>query len=66
MKKIILSITTFSVDVLYAQEGENDVDTIINADGGAWYTSPWVWVLGAAIFIIVLVALTRKDNRNND
>ena len=22
-----------------------------------WYTSPWVWVVGAAIFILLLVAL---------
>ena len=24
-----------------------------------WYTSPWVWVAGAAVFILLLVALTR-------
>lgn len=22
-----------------------------------WYTSPWVWVVGAAVFILLLVAL---------
>lgn len=24
-----------------------------------WYTSPWVWVIGAAVFILLLVALLR-------
>jgi hypothetical protein len=24
-----------------------------------WYASPWVWVAGAAVFILLLVALTR-------
>jgi hypothetical protein len=24
-----------------------------------WYTSPWVWVIGAAVFILLLVALMR-------
>lgn len=24
-----------------------------------WYTAPWVWVVGAAVFILLLVALTR-------
>lgn len=24
-----------------------------------WYTSPWVWVAGAAVFILLLVALLR-------
>lgn len=23
----------------------------------SWYTSPWVWVIGAAVFILLLVAL---------
>ncbi|RYY59787.1 hypothetical protein [Flaviaesturariibacter aridisoli] len=27
-------------------------------DGGSnWYNSPWVWVIGAAVFILLLVAL---------
>ena len=28
-----------------------------------WYTSPWVWVIGAAVFILLLVALL--NNRGN-
>ncbi len=24
-----------------------------------WYASPWVWVIGAAVFILLLVALLR-------
>lgn len=24
-----------------------------------WYTSPWVWVVGAAVFILLLIALMR-------
>ena len=26
-------------------------------DGSNWYNSPWVWVVGAAVFILILVAL---------
>lgn len=29
-----------------------------------WYTSPWVWIVGAAVFILLLVALL--GNRNRD
>lgn len=29
----------------------------INDAGGNWYNSPWVWVIGAAVFILLLVAL---------
>lgn len=27
-----------------------------------WYTSPWVWVIGAAVFILLLVALLRGNS----
>ena len=28
-------------------------------EDSTWYTAPWVWIVGAAIFILLLVALTR-------
>lgn len=27
-----------------------------------WYANPWVWVIGAAIFILLLVALLRGSS----
>ena len=27
-----------------------------------WYMQPWVWVVGAAVFIIILVALFRGNS----
>ncbi|HYF31542.1 MAG TPA: hypothetical protein VD993_10525 [Chitinophagaceae bacterium] len=30
-----------------------------------WYTSPWVWVAGAAVFILLLVALLRGGKRGD-
>ncbi|GAA4333005.1 hypothetical protein [Flaviaesturariibacter amylovorans] len=30
---------------------------------GAWYNSPWVWVIGAAVFILLLVALLGGGSR---
>ena len=51
---------------LLAQEGGADIDVDINKDsGGTWYTQPWVWVVGGAIFILLLVALLRR-NRARD
>ncbi len=32
--------------------------------GNTWYTSPWVWIVGAAAFILLLVALL--SNRGRD
>jgi hypothetical protein len=49
--------------VLWAQDNgggsTSKTEVNISADtGDAWYTSPWVWVIGAAVFILLLVALT--------
>jgi hypothetical protein len=40
-----------------------DVNITMN-DADAWYTQPWVWIVGAAVFILLLVALlggSRKE-----
>jgi len=69
MKKAILSFYAALVSVLVlAQDdgGTKKVDVNIDTNGGAWYTSPWVWVVGAAVFILLLVALTRGSSRRND
>lgn len=31
----------------------------VTSQSNDWYTSPWVWVVGAAVFILLLVALLR-------
>ena len=31
-----------------------------------WYTSPWVWVVGAAVFILLLVALLNNRGKSNN
>ena len=46
---------------LKAQEegGDLDVNVDIGAEetGGAWYTAWWIWVVGIALFIIIIVAI---------
>ena len=63
MKKLCFSIYALLLSaVMYAQDGETKkVDIDINTDGGgaAWYAAPWVWIVGGAVFILLLVALTR-------
>jgi hypothetical protein len=42
----------------YAQDGGLDID--INIGKPEWYEQTWVWVVGAAVFVLVLVAILRK------
>ena len=56
----------FSTVVALSQEGGKEVNIDVNTKGDAWYASPWVWVVGAAVFILLLVALTRGSGRRAD
>jgi hypothetical protein len=57
---IMLIFFTVLQTVLWAQESTttstNKVDVSVERSEN-WYASPWVWVIGAAVFILLLVAL---------
>lgn len=66
MKKIALTtmLALYSTALLFAQD-DKKVDININSkSGNAWYTSPIVWIIGAAVFILLLVALLRGGRRD--
>lgn len=59
----LLMVTFFSF-AAFAQD-KKEVDININKDsGGNWYTQPWVWIIGGAVFILLLVALLRGNSNN--
>jgi hypothetical protein len=43
----------------FAQEKTADIDVDVNTKGSNWYAQPWVWIIGGAVFILLLVALLR-------
>ena len=51
--------------ILWAQEEGSGAATTttttktLTTSSENWYASPWVWVIGAAVFILLLVALMR-------
>ena len=67
MKKAYLSVMAAMISAItFAQEKTAELDININKDndgGGSWYGSPVAWVIGAAVFILLLVALTRGRRR---
>ena len=68
MKKIYFSLVAAFLSVMaFAQETKKiDVDISTGGNNSNWYASPWVWVVGAAVFILLLVALTRGSGRRAD
>ena len=51
--------------IVFAQEKKAEIDVNVDKGGGGsnWYASPLVWVIGAAVFILLLVALTRGRSK---
>ena len=70
MKKAFFSVLAAFISALtIAQEGGGtggSLDVNVNTNEGNWYASPWVWIVGAAVFILLLVALTRGSGRRSD
>lgn len=57
-----LVVTLLFSIVTFAQEGGAKIDVDINKGSSNWYTNPVVWIVGAAVFILLLVALLRGNN----
>ena len=59
---MLLSLALFSITT-WAQDKKIDVDIDVNHHD-QWYRQTWVWVVGAAVFILLLVALLRSRRTN--
>jgi len=67
--KIFLAIFFACMQVvLWAQDSNQTVTTKTESTTTStqWYTSPWVWVAGGAVFIIILVALMRGNSSTSE
>ena len=53
---IVISIFSF------AQDKKIDVSINTKSDSSNVFMQPWMWVVGGALFILILVALLRNKN----
>ena len=61
-KWIALIALCFVQTVAWAQDG---IDVDVDLDkGGDWYANPIVWIIGGAVFILLLVALLRGGSKD--
>ena len=47
------------------QEKSSQTTTTKTTTTESWYVQPWVWVVGAAVFVILIVALVRGNSSSN-
>ena len=62
---LLLSCLNF---VLLAQDStstKTTTRTTTSSTETTWYTQPWVWVVGGAVFLIILVALLKGSSTSN-
>ena len=63
-KRIVLFFSgLFVVMTSLAQDKQVDVNINTNKNNNFW-GEPWVWVVGAAVFILLLVAILRSGRKD--
>ena len=62
MKKICFTVFASLYTLLVIGQGEETADVTVNDINDEWYASPWVWVAGAALIIVLLVVLSQKKD----
>lgn len=62
--KISLLFTSLLLSMLSMAQDDKKIDININAkDKDAnFFMQPWVWVVGGAVFILLLIALLKNNN----
>lgn len=65
MRRVYLTVIgALASLVLAAQEKSTDVNINVNkGSGSSFWGSPVMWIIGAAVFIIILVAVSRSGSR---
>ena len=68
MKRILKSGTALLLTFLaslttIAQEKAAEIDIDVNKGESTWYQQPWIWIVGVAVFVLLLLAILRSGNQ---
>ena len=66
---LMLCVLSVTNALVWAQDSTTTATTTTNTTATTethmWYTEPWVWVVGGAVLILLIVALVRGSNSSN-
>ena len=65
---VLIFLFSMSQVLLWAQDSTStsvSVTKETTTTTTEWYTQPWVWVVGGAVFLIILIALLRGNTNSN-
>ena len=62
-QRLLLAVTaTFLTMISFGQDGDKKVDINVSTNKDNFWASPWVWVIGGAVFVLLLAAILRGNN----
>jgi hypothetical protein len=64
-RSLLVLVLSFVQTIIWAQDSTSGSTTVTKettTTTTTWYAQPWVWVVGGAVFIIILVALFRGNS----
>jgi hypothetical protein len=71
MKKAARNISSLLLALMIASPDSNQDNNVlvvgatpITVSRGTWYEAPWVWVVGPAVFVLVLVMVDKARRRS--
>ncbi len=62
---LMLFLLTLIAGLAWAQESTStavSTTATSTSETTMWYTEPWVWVVGGAVLVLLIVALTRGNS----
>lgn len=63
---VVILSSFFGSVAAFAQSVPEKVEVDVNTGGDTmWYGQPWVWAVGVAVFIVIIIAITRSGNRTD-
>lgn len=64
---LLIATILYSLPAMAQEEATKlDVNVTKTTETTTWYASPWVWVIGAAIFILLFAAILRGGGSRTD
>jgi cell division protein FtsW (lipid II flippase) len=64
-QKLFLMVASALLATITVAQDKKEIDVNVNSNKNNFWGQPWVWVIGAAIFILLLVAILRGGRRSD-
>ena len=60
LQKAILFFSGVLISVISFAQDKKEIDVNVNSNKNNFWGQPWIWVVGGAVFILLLVAILRS------